>query len=145
MRIEAWLAARTEPQKYGFHLWSALIYVDGVLTWSDLHCVGRLPKASFPHCQHEGALVVLRKLAAMSKENLEAGIWFKTDSRTLVEELQGISAVQRDPRCQSMLDESLGLVLWLSAVMTMRWCSRSDNRVAHEVISHYCRKQRILR
>jgi hypothetical protein len=64
MRIEAWLAARTEPQKYGFHLWSALIYVDGVLTWSDLHCVGRLPKVSFPYCQHEGALVVLRKLSS---------------------------------------------------------------------------------
>jgi hypothetical protein len=148
MMIEAWLAARSEPRYLrdgGFHIWAALVYVDGVLTWTDLHCLGRLPNVSFAYTQHVGALAVLRKLAELSAANLDAGIRFQSDSQVLAEELQGTVAVQRDPKCQELVDKSRGLVLWMEPVLTLRYCHFRDNQVAHEMISQFCKEHPILR
>jgi hypothetical protein len=75
----------------------------------------------------------------LSKDNPEAGVRFESDSQVLIQELRG-DAVQRDPKCDPLLDVSRGLVLWLEPVMTMRYCHFRDNAVAHEMISQYCRK-----
>jgi ribonuclease HI len=139
MRIEAFLAARVEVL---FVLWGALIQIDGSVTWSSANVVGRTPHFTVPQAQYVGAVETLKRLHALWEKDPDASLTMVTDSKALVEELNG---EWRRSQCEAsaILHHGIDLVESLGTALTLRYCARNANLAAHELITQLCKRHRV--
>jgi hypothetical protein len=139
MQIAAHLAAREECGPNGYFLWAALIRIDDTLSWAHADCVGRGPNCSIAAAYHAGAVRLLKQLRDLLAQHPEASLMMLTDSRQLVQELS-----EKWESCATVaLEDAVELVREMGWALTLRYCSRRENLVAHEVISALCKRHNV--
>ncbi len=141
MRVEVFASGRCVPSQGGIGIYGCVLKTDGVVTWTDSGCSGRVGQTILS-AKFAGAIVALRKLTDEHEAHPESALALFVDDRQTKLQLDGTWIVGQSDLHFPLWKEARELYFVLNQYREFYLGWRNDN-VAAELVAQTMRRHRL--